>query len=839
MRVETIDPSEYEALGDLTVRAYRSLPGHPLSPDYAAVLADVAARARQAEVLVARDGDGTLLGGVTYVADESNPYAEFEGADSAAFRMLAVDPAAQGRGVGRVMVQACIGRARRDRKRRLTLMTTGSMGAAHHLYERLGFRRTPESDMIVESGLRLMAYELDLEEVAVATVVRDFPHSVRVVENTWITLSDGTRLAAKIWLPEDAEQHPVPGVLEFLPYRKRDGTAARDQLLYPYLAGHGYAGVRVDLRGHGDSEGLPEDEYTPQEQADGAEVIAWIAEQPWCTGAVGMHGISWGGFNSLQIAALRPPALRAIITLCSTDDRYADDVHYKGGLVLGLDMLHWATYMLLANAEPPDPEMVGADRWRDLWLGRIDASQPLAEIWLEHQRRDAYWKQGSVIEDHSAITAAVYAVGGWQDGYTNAIPRLLEGLSCPRKGLIGPWGHHWPQSATPLPAIGFLQESLRWWDHWLKGIDNGIMREPMLRAWVQDSVRPAPTHRERPGRFVSAEGWPPPTAARALHLGERTLLDEPGPEVEFEILGRQTCGLDGGAWCGEGETADDPDDQRAEDGMSLTFDSAPLERDLHVLGFPQVRLTLSSDQPLALVCVRLCEVFPDGASKLVTRQILNLCHGDSNEHPAPLVPGQAEQFAVELDAIGHVLAAGNRVRLAISPTYWPWAWPSPEPVTLTVVAGSGPLVELPEIDAGAGDRGTPFGPPEISEALPMETLARGQTGRTIVRNVQTGRTDMRFLWDSGGHAVYPHGMRELAENEAVYSITEGDPLSAEVACYQAIEYQRGDHHVRVEARGRMTCDRDSFLLEHRLFATEAGCEVRERTWSKRIPRDLV
>ena len=214
--------------------------------------------------------------------------------------------------------------------------------------------------------------------------------------------------------------------------------------------------------------------------------------------------------------------------------------------------------------------------------------------------------------------------------------------------------------------------------------------------------------------------------------------------------------------------------------MSLTFDSAPLERDLHMLGFPQVRLTLSSDRPLALVCVRLCEVFPDGASKLVTRQILNLCHRESDEHPSPLVPGQAEQVVVELDAIGHVLAAGNRVRLAISPTYWPWAWPSPEPVTLTVVAGPGPLVELPEIDAGAGDRGTPFGPPEVSEALPMETLAEGQTGRTIVRNVQTGRTDMRYLWDSGGHVVYPHGMRELAENEAVYSITEGDPLSAEV-----------------------------------------------------------
>jgi hypothetical protein len=356
---------------------------------------------------------------------------------------------------------------------------------------------------------------------------------------------------------------------------------------------------------------------------------------------------------------------------------------------------------------------------------------------------------------------------------------------------------------------------------------------------VQDSVRPATTHRERPGRFVSADAWPPPASVRDLHMGDRVLLDEPGPEAEFKILGRQTCGLDGGAWCGEGATADDPDDQRAEDGMSLTFDSAPLERDLHVLGFPQVRLTLSSDRPLALVCVRLCEVFPDGASKLVTRQILNLCHLESDEHPSPLVPGQAEQVVVELDAVGHVLAAGNRVRLAISPTYWPWAWPSPEPVTLTVVAGPGPLVELPEIDAGAGDRGTPFGPPEVSQALPMETLAEAQTGRTIVRNVQTGRTDMRYLWDSGGHVVYPHGMRELAENEAVYSITEGDPLSAEVSCYQAIEYQRGDHHVRVEARGRMTCDRDSFLLEHRLVATEGGREVRSRTWSKRIPRDLV
>jgi hypothetical protein len=235
----------------------------------------------------------------------------------------------------------------------------------------------------------------------------------------------------------------------------------------------------------------------------------------------------------------------------------------------------------------------------------------------------------------------------------------------------------------------------------------------------------------------------------------------------------------------------------------------------------------------------VCEVFPDGASKLVTRQILNLCHRDSHEHPEPLEPGREYTIEVELDAIGHVLAAGNRVRVAISPTYWPWAWPSPHPVTLTVTAGGEARLELPEIPASAGDEAPPFAEPEMAAPLPVEAIAQGVTARTIVRDVQTGRSDLRFLWDSGGHLVYPHGMRELSENEAIYSIVEGDPLSAEVRCFQAIEYERGEHRVRVEAHGRMTCDAESFVLEHRLEAREQGEPVRERAWSKRIPRDLV
>src|SRR3990170_6433922 len=229
-----------------------------------------------------------------------------------------------------------------------------------------------------------------------------FPRRVRTIENAWIPLADGTRLAARIWLPEDAKREPVPGILEYIPYRKGDWTAVRDSLRQPYLAGHGYACVRVDMRGSGDSDGVLLDEYLLQEQDDGLEAISWIARQPWCTGKVGMTGKSWGGFNALQIAARRPAELGAVISVCSTDDRYADDVHYMGGCLLASDMLSWAATMLAFNARPPDPAVVG-ERWRTMWLPRLRGAPPFVGAWLSHPRRDAFWKQGSVCGDYGAI----------------------------------------------------------------------------------------------------------------------------------------------------------------------------------------------------------------------------------------------------------------------------------------------------------------------------------------------------------------------------------------------------------------------------------------------------
>ena len=292
-----------------------------------------------------------------------------------------------------------------------------------------------------------------MDDIAVRT---EFPRDVREIENIWITMPDGVRLAARIWLPADAEDDPVPAILEYLPYRKRDGTVERDHLTHPYFAGHGYAGVRVDMRGTGDSEGICLGEYLKQEQDDALAVIEWLAAQPWCSGKVGMIGISWGGFNGLQVAARQPAALGAVISLCSTDDRYADDIHFMGGCLL-TDKLHWgATAFSIANT-PPDPLIVG-DRWRDMWVERLEHNGLWMMDWFRHQRRDAFYAHGSVCENYEDIEVPVYMVGGWADGYTNAIFRTLDHLPGEKRAgwSVGPQHPHF---AKPGPRIGFLQNA--------------------------------------------------------------------------------------------------------------------------------------------------------------------------------------------------------------------------------------------------------------------------------------------------------------------------------------------------------------------------------------------
>jgi uncharacterized protein len=660
------------------------------------------------------------------------------------------------------------------------------------------------------------------------TTRTDFPRRVREIEHTWIPLSDGCRLAARIWLPEDAEAAPVPAVLEYLPYRKNDGTAVRDAKRQPYLAGHGYAAVRVDMRGAGESDGLLLDEYTEQELDDAVEVIEWLAEQPWCTGTVGMWGISWGGFNALQVAARRPPALEAIMTLCASDDRYADDVHYRGGCVLALDMLHWASSMLTWNARPPDPRL--RDDWREVWLRRLEGANAWIEPWLTHQRRDEYWRHGSVCEEYSAIECPVFVVGGFTDGYTNAVPRLLAGLSVPRKGLIGPWAHAFPDDASPGPSIGFLQETVRWWDHWLKGVDTGVMDEPMLRVWMQDSVEPRSSYEVRPGRWVAETEWPSPRI-------EREIWNLPTAGLQV-LRGVQSTGTQAGVWTAEGQAGELAGDQRTDDALSLTFDFEPLGEALEILGLPSVTLELAVDRPQALVCVRLCDVFPDGSSALVTRGLLNLTHRASHENPEPLVPGRRYEAHVELDVIAHSFPAGHRLRVGVSPAYWPWAWPSPEEVTLSLYGGR---LELPlRAPRPEDDRLNPFGEPEHSPPLEVEEKESGPAGHALSRDLATGLVEKVFDWDLGGTTRLVGADLESSDaSHCVYSIVDGDPLSAAVRFHASSGMRRGDWSMRSEVRSSMTCDAETFGVEAELTVVENNDAIFSRMWRLRFPRDNV
>ncbi len=652
-------------------------------------------------------------------------------------------------------------------------------------------------------------------------------------------MADGTHLAACIWLPEDAEKKPVPAILEYIPYRKDDGTALRDNPIHEYFAGHGYASVRVDMRGSGDSDGLLLDEYLPQEQLDAVEVITWLAVQPWCSGSVGMMGKSWGGFNSLQVAARRPPELKAIITAFSTDDRYNDDCHYMGGCILGSDMLSWASIMLSYNALPPDPSVVG-ERWREMWFNRMENTPPFIENWLSHQTRDEFWKQGSVIEDYGHIQCPVYVIGGWVDPYTNSIPRLLEGLKVPRKGLIGPWAHTYPHTGIPQPAIGFLQECLRWWDYWLKGIETNIMAEPMLKVWMPDPRTPEPLEEDWPGHWMEESGWPSKNSStKTLWLGEGLLAEDEPENFRLTITGDQTNGKAAGVWCPYGNTFGFPIDQGIDDETSLTFNAVSLENSQEIFGFPKVNLAISVDQPKALLAIRLCDIDSNGVSRLVSWGLLNLTHYKSHEKPEPLIPGKIYQITTLLNFTAYNLPPGHHWRLAISPTYWPHAWPSPQKVQLTLHLGATCSLVLPihlikpkKITANSFEE--PEGAPSIEKVF----LRKGNSFRKFLYNEIDQQLTMVDTIDDG-RIQFQDGL--IFDNQIIntYSINEENPTSAKVECIRQIEIQRGDWDTSIRTVSTMTSDEDFFHLSNHLTANEGLNCVLEKSWFKIILRNLV
>lgn len=667
----------------------------------------------------------------------------------------------------------------------------------------------------------------------------EFPHEIKEIENIWIPMPDGTRLAARIWLPVDAETNPVPAILEYLPYRKRDGTVERDHLTHPYFAGYGYASVRVDMRGTGDSEGVCLGEYLRQEQDDALAVIEWITAQPWCAGTVGMMGISWGGFNGLQVAARRPEGLKAVITLCSTDDRYADDIHFMGGAIL-TDKLSWGATAFTIAMTPPDPAIVG-ESWRKMWLERLENNGCWLMDWFRHQRRDAFWQHGSVCEDYSAITAAVYAIGGWADGYTNPVFRMMDNLNCPKKALIGPWAHKYPHFANPGPQIGFLQEALRWWDQHLKGIDTGIMDEPMIRAWLQDAHAPTPRHPERQGRWIAEDDWSMSNAGTAWHLTKEALLDSVPTQSagRLTIKSPHTAGRTAPNWFQFGLGADGPTDQNGEAGLVWSVDSSPLSEQSDLFGFPRFTCTLACDRPIGQIGAVLSSVAPNGRATMISYGVLNLTHRISHSDPSPMPVGTDVTVEVQLNACGQVVPAGHRLRLALSSAYWPIIWPSPESATLDIDLSSARLF-LPTRRASQRDSTlAPFHEAEGAAPLQAEALTEGNWYRRLISDIGTGTETLHRFNDTGEVRHAHTGLTIRYIQDETFSIHPDDPNSAFGNCKWRKSYAREGWKAEVETECSVRAQPEFWDIHATLIARENGTEIFRRDYEEAIPRDLV
>ncbi|EXJ89890.1 hypothetical protein A1O3_02957 [Capronia epimyces CBS 606.96] len=706
---------------------------------------------------------------------------------------------------------------------------------------------------------------------------------IRVDEHVPIPLSDGIVLSAQIWRPESSYATgtatstpvPVPAILEYLPYRKRDYTAPRDALNHPYVASHGYACVRVDMRGTGDSEGLLHGEYLKQEQDDALEVLSWIAGQEWCTGSIGMIGISWGGFNGLQVAARRPAELKAVISLCSTDDRYGDDIHYMGGCLL-VDNFLWGATMFSMNPLPPDPALVGDPKWRELWLARLEAGGLYMVDWHRHQRRDEFWTHASVGEDYSAIQCPVYLVGGWMDPYSNTIFRMLQHLQCPRKGLVGPWAHKYPNFAQPGPAIGFLQESVRWWDKWLKGVDTGIMDEPALRCYLQDTAPPQTHYDFRPGHWVAESVWPSPAVtSHPLGLAPGRLTDtDPQHEAVFSspspspspsttsasgargvdpppqlltISSPQTVGLASGRWCVFGLDADEPGDQRQEAGGSLVFDSEPVTSPIDLLGPVVLRLRVASDQANAVVAAVVSEVLPGGAATRISWGLLNLTHRNSHVDVEPLQPGRFYDVEIKLNELGQRLGVGSRLRLALSTSYFPTIWPSPEPTTLMIDCAASTL-DLPvrrrpspeNPDPNPLDAQLPaFQPAVNGPPLNTHILRPARSSNKVVQDLNSGIVTVRLEEDAGKWESRESGWRFGSDQTIVCAVHPDDPLSARVEQHFRKEFGREGLDLAVAGWAKMAASKTYFLLTAHLEAWEQNEQIFVRDYDFAIPRDGV
>lgn len=655
---------------------------------------------------------------------------------------------------------------------------------------------------------------------------------VRIEDDLRIPLTDGTELSARVWFPEGDE--PQPAILEYHPYPKRYSTAERDEIAHGYFAEKGYVAIRVDTRGSGDSQGRISDEYSDQERADAIEVIDWIAAQEWCSGALGMYGLSWGGFSALQAAAAPPAALKAVAVAGATDDRFAEDCHFMGG-VMASEHIGWAATLLSFLTRPPDPAIVGSG-WRDLWRDRLEHLDWVLPDWLEHPSRDSFWTKGFPCDAPDGLAVPTLAAGGTADVFAASVLRMVARQPDLVRGIVGPWAHKFPHMGIPGPAIDWCNLCTLWFDRWLRNARNGAEEAPALRVFLADSYPPEEnSESERPGRWVALPNWPLQEASEtSLHLGDAGRLGPAAGKGRFEIATPPDLGTAGGEIMPMGWGADLPGDQRCDDARSLCFETEALSAPLTILGTPSLALRLAAQQSAGFCVARLCDVAPDGRSTRIALGVLNLALRDGYGEPKPMVPGEEMEVTLAFGAVAHRLAAGHRLRLALSTSYWPLLWPSREPLALTLAASASKLT-LPQMPSEAEDW-TGFGPPDGAEALARRRLRPAESSREVTRDIANAMTIYAVTDKAAVTLAEDNGLQTGGETIRRYKVSDRNPAAARLETLRRLSVERGDWKVSTETEVTFFGDREHYMTEAKIAAWEGEDLLIERSFRSRTPR---
>jgi putative CocE/NonD family hydrolase len=562
---------------------------------------------------------------------------------------------------------------------------------------------------------------------------------MRVEHDLVVVARDGVPLATDIYRPTEGE--PFPVLLERTPYDKSapsrsERTAAQAQPrsraeVAAYFVAHGYAVVYQDCRGRYKSGGR----FTKylSEAADGYDTLAWLMRQPWCNGRVGTFGLSYAAHTQAALGCLDPPGLAAQFLDCGGfSNAFRSGIRHDGAF--DLKQATWAYNNALADAKDPAvKKAIGAEDIK-AWFARMpwrkgasplraapDYEDYLFEQW-SHGRFDDFWKQPGIwAEGYWAKYAAVPIthLSGWYDPYARTAVENYVGLSRQGRGsnrlILGPWTHG-DRSLSyagevdfgpAAPVDGNLAEDFfalrrRWFDRWLRGVDNGIGAEPSMRVFVMgggSGRRNAAGRLDHGGRWLDAAAWPIPQseptpfylcADRSL---SRTKPAASPPSLAFCFDPRRPVPTIGGAVSsGEPLTRGGAFDQRegpqvfgarepymalAERPDVLSFASGPLAEPLEIAGPVTLRLWVASDSPDTDFTAKLIDLFPpspddpQGFAMNLCEGLLRLRYRDSWEEPQLMEAGRVYAITIELFPIANLFMPGHRLRLDVSSSNFP------------------------------------------------------------------------------------------------------------------------------------------------------------------------